>query len=93
MVSKIKSLIKTEQVKDTTFRYILHGNAIFIGVIFVALFSTLFYQSSLSIKTFGIHFFVSDIWDPVSEQYGAFVFIVGSLISSIVSLLISFLFP
>ena len=90
MVSKIKSLIKTEQVKDTAFRYILHGNALFIGVIFLALFITLFYQSSLSIKTFGFHFFVSDIWDPVSEQYGALVFIVGSLITSIVSLLISF---
>jgi phosphate transport system permease protein len=46
-------------------------------------------QSSLSIEKFGWRFWQTDIWDPVSGEFGARPFIWGTLYSSMLALLIS----
>src|SRR5574339_1280445 len=43
-------------------------------------------QSSLSIEKFGLRFWINDIWDTVSGQFGARPFIWGTLYSSILAL-------
>jgi phosphate transport system permease protein len=43
-------------------------------------------QSQLSIAKFGFGFWVNDIWDPVSGEFGARPFIWGTLYSSILAL-------
>lgn len=56
----------------------------------VALIATeLVTRSELSLKKFGIGFFYHSAWDPVSGNYGALPFIYGTLVSSLVSLVIA----
>jgi len=43
-------------------------------------------QSQLSIAKFGLSFWVNDVWDPVSGEFGARPFIWGTLYSSILAL-------
>jgi phosphate transport system permease protein len=43
----------------------------------------------LAFKTFGWHFLVSDEWDPVNAVYGAWVPIFGTLVSSVLALVIA----
>jgi phosphate transport system permease protein len=45
--------------------------------------------SELSIKRFGFHFLATSTWDPVAEQYGALPFIYGTIVSSLIALLIA----
>ncbi len=45
--------------------------------------------SRLALHKFGWHFLVSSDWDPVNEQYGAVPFIFGTLVSSLLALLIA----
>ena len=45
--------------------------------------------SSITLRQFGWHFLVSSDWDPVSEQFGALPFIFGTLVSSVIALLIA----
>jgi phosphate transport system permease protein len=45
--------------------------------------------SQESIKTFGFHFLVSTDWDPVNDSYGALPFIYGTLVSSLIALVIA----
>jgi phosphate transport system permease protein len=45
--------------------------------------------SRLSIKTFGFHFLVSTDWDPGNDVYGALPFIYGTLVSSLLALVIA----
>jgi phosphate transport system permease protein len=45
--------------------------------------------SRQSIRTFGFHFLVSSDWDPVNDQYGALPFIFGTLVSSLIALVIA----
>jgi phosphate transport system permease protein len=42
-----------------------------------------------SIQTFGWHFLVSTDWDPVNDSYGALPFIFGTLVSSLIALVIA----
>jgi phosphate transport system permease protein len=45
--------------------------------------------SLLSMKKFGVHFLVTSTWDPVAEEFGALPFIFGTLVSSLIALLIA----
>jgi phosphate transport system permease protein len=46
-------------------------------------------RSNLSWHAFGFKFFVGSDWDPVSEKFGALPFIYGTLVSSLVALVIA----
>jgi len=46
-------------------------------------------DSMLSIQKFGMNFWVTQTWDPVAGQFGAFPFIWGTLYSSILALAIA----
>ncbi|MGZ4894991.1 MAG: phosphate ABC transporter permease subunit PstC [Candidatus Angelobacter sp.] len=46
-------------------------------------------QSRLSISKFGLKFLVKQIWDPVAEDFGALPFIYGTIVSSVVALVIA----
>ncbi|HEY2124279.1 MAG TPA: phosphate ABC transporter permease subunit PstC [Chthoniobacterales bacterium] len=45
--------------------------------------------SSLAIQKFGFHFLATSTWDPVAEQFGALPFIYGTLVSSLIALVIA----
>ena len=46
-------------------------------------------RSGLSWHAFGLKFFASSEWDPVNEQFGALPFIYGTLVSSLIALVIA----
>ena len=58
-----------------------------------ALFATVIaitYDSRTSIETFGIwRFLTSSEWNPVTQSFGAFPFIVGTLVSSAIAMILS----
>ncbi|MFN3551217.1 MAG: phosphate ABC transporter permease subunit PstC [Endomicrobiia bacterium] len=58
-------------------------------LLIVLLFMMLLKESGLAFSKFGLKFFITKVWDPVVEQYGALPFIYGSVISSFLALLIS----
>jgi phosphate transport system permease protein len=60
-----------------------------ILVLVVGLFLTLLVQSIPSIQHLGIGFLFGKVWDPVSNVYGAYPFLVGTLLTSFLALIIS----
>src|SRR4029079_12116735 len=46
-------------------------------------------RSNLAIHAFGLRFLVSSKWDPVAGDFGALRFIYGTIVSSIVALIIA----
>jgi phosphate transport system permease protein len=46
-------------------------------------------QSTLSITKFGLKFWTTSVWDPVSGDFGALPFIWGTLYSSVLALLVA----
>lgn len=60
-----------------------------IVLLTVLLVYELWIASSLPRQKFGLAFFVTKLWDPIAEQFGALTFIYGTVITSAVALLIA----
>jgi phosphate transport system permease protein len=74
---------------ETIFRRILIAMSILLVVIILGVLATLIVESLPTIKTLGIGFLWGKIWDPVSNIYGAYPFLVGTLLTSFIALIIS----
>lgn len=75
--------------KEKAFKKTLTLSAIIVVVILIAIFFTLLVNSIPSIKALGLKFFYDTTWDPVAEKFGALPFLVGTLLTSFLALLIS----
>ncbi len=75
---------------DQSFKFILLSSAAFILMLVAGIVITLYYYSSLSLSTFGLEFITGSTWDPVSGEYGILPFLIGTLLTSIIALVISF---
>ncbi len=64
-------------------------SAITIVVIMIAVFFTLVISSIPSIKALGFKFLTTSEWDPVAGNYGALPFLFGTLMTSLIALIIS----
>ncbi len=74
---------------DVVFRYSTAGFAAFILVLIVAMALEMTRASLPSILRFGWAFVVGTNWDPVKEDFGALPFIFGTVVSSLLALLIA----
>jgi phosphate transport system permease protein len=74
---------------DRAFGVVMLVCALSIFAIVLLILVELISGSKLSIQKFGIPFFFGSAWDPVNGNFGAFPFIYGTLVSSIVSLIIA----
>lgn len=74
---------------DRKFRFGTGAFAALVLLIVVGIAIELTRQSWLSITKFGLKFWTTSTWDPVSGDFGALPFIWGTLYSSILALLIA----
>ena len=74
---------------DRLFRLVLTAAALAIPVLLAFLVYELYMGSRLAIHRFGLGFVTESTWDPVAEQFGAFPLIFGTLLSSLLALLIA----
>jgi phosphate transport system permease protein len=72
---------------------IFHFAMLACGLCVLALVGLIIYElmsgSKLSWHAFGLKFFFRSEWDPVNEQFGALPFVYGTLVSSLLALLLA----
>jgi phosphate transport system permease protein len=74
---------------DSFFKFLMLLCALaVVGTLFLIVYE-LVLRSGPSWHAFGFKFFAGRLWDPVSEQFGALPFIYGTLVSSLLALLIA----
>ena len=73
---------------DQLFRHATRFFAFLVLALLAGILISLLFGSLSSIRTFGFGFFASAEWNPVTEQFGALVPIVGTLTTSAIALLI-----
>jgi phosphate transport system permease protein len=74
---------------DRVFKFVLTLAAALIPVLLAFLVYQLWTGSHLAIDRFGLSFVTSSTWDPVAEEFGAFPLVFGTLLSSLIALLIA----
>jgi len=82
--------LSNDQLKwETFFKRLLITMSILLLLIIVGVLITLLYESLPSIKSLGVGYLWGKVWDPVQNIYGAYPFLIGTLLTSFIALLIS----
>jgi phosphate transport system permease protein len=74
---------------DRVFKLVLTVAALTVPALLGFLVYELWAGSSLAVARFGLDFVTSSTWDPVAERFGALPLIFGTLLSSLIALLIA----
>jgi phosphate transport system permease protein len=77
------------EVPDRIFKIAITVCGLAVLGVLVLIVYELVSRSNLSWHAFGLKFFAASDWDPVNEQFGALPFIYGTLVSSLVALVIA----
>jgi phosphate transport system permease protein len=89
LIPKSRLRTKDSFFADATFRTIVVLCALALVAIVGLILFELVSQSRMSLSKFGFSFLMKTIWDPVAEDFGALPFIYGTLVSSLVALVIA----
>lgn len=74
---------------DRAFEWLTLGMALVVVLLVFLVAWQLAKGSYLSVQKFGFSFLFTSTWDPVAEQFGALPFIYGTVVSSLLALLIA----
>src|SRR2546423_4396703 len=74
---------------DKAFEWLTLAMALTVVLLIILTGWQLWIGSSVAIKKFGFHFLATSTWDPVAQQFGALPFIFGTLVSSVIALVIA----
>ena len=79
----------SDRLVDGGFRNLTIVLASFVAITLLAIFITVFQGAMEAMQTFGLTFITTSNWNPVDNEYGAFTAIYGTLVSSIMALVIA----
>ena len=82
-------LSPTGNTGDAVFRLLMLAVGLFVVSIVIAMMVALASDSMLSIREFGLGFLTGRQWNPIKGEFGALPFIYGTIVSSLIALLIS----
>ena len=77
------------EIPDRLFGFVITSCGLAVLAVLVLIVYQLVWRSNLSWHAFGLKFFAASDWDPVNERFGALPFIYGTLVSSLLALIIA----
>ena len=80
---------KINRLGDAFFKGVSLFFAASVIILILLVFALLIRESMPSIKAFGLKFFLSTSWDPVGEVFGALPAIYGTVVSSVIAIIIA----
>ena len=77
------------RLRDTVFRHLTRGSAIVVLLILSGIIASLIYGSLPALGAYGFGFLVTQVWNPVTEKFGALAAIYGTIVTSFIAMLIA----
>src|SRR5262245_22219973 len=77
------------RLSDVAFRHITRAAAILVLVILGGIIFSLVWGSLPALRTFGVSFLYEEVWNPVTEKFGAIAPIYGTIVTSLIAMLIA----
>lgn len=81
--------VSSGKLGDSVFKGVSFAAALSVILLMALIFIVLVKESWLSIEAFGLSFVYSSIWDPVALEFGALPSIYGTLVSSLIAIVIA----
>jgi phosphate transport system permease protein len=83
------SALRSLQFSDNLFRRLTFAAAMLVLLILAGVILSLFFGAFEALRTFGFGFFTSDSWNPGKERFGAGAAIYGTLLTSLIAMIIA----
>jgi phosphate transport system permease protein len=83
------SVLRRLRTSDLIFHGLTRAAAITVLLLLSGVILALIIGSAPAIKAFGFSFLTTEVWNPVTEQFGALAPIYGTLVTSIIAMLIA----
>jgi len=77
------------RVRETAFRILTRGAAVAVLVLLGGVLVALLHGAAPALRAFGLSFLIVESWNPVTERFGALAPIFGTLVTSLIALLIA----
>ncbi len=85
----LKARLKREARIEAVFRNATRASAVFVLVLLAGVIASLVVGSWPALAHFGLGFLTREVWNPVTDQYGALAPVYGTLVTSFLALLIA----
>jgi phosphate transport system permease protein len=82
-------VLRRLQFSDNSFRLLTRSAAIAVLIILGGIIISLVHGSWPALRTFGLPFLFSDAWNPVTEKFGAAAAVYGTIVTSVIAMLIA----
>jgi phosphate transport system permease protein len=82
-------VLRRLQRGDAAFRWLTRAAALAVLIILVGIFISLVDGAWPALRAFGFGFLTDDTWNPVTEKFGAAAAIYGTIVTSIIAMLIA----
>ncbi|MCZ0932748.1 MAG: phosphate ABC transporter permease subunit PstC [Oligoflexia bacterium] len=86
---QLSSLKSDVHFKDQLFSFIVKSLAFLFISLFFSMAVIIFFKAWPAFKEFGFSFFTNSVWDSWKQEFGALALIYGTLLSSLLALLIA----
>jgi phosphate transport system permease protein len=82
-------ILQRLRLRDAGFRHLTRIAAITVLLILSGIIVSLIHGSWPVLETFGVSFLYTEVWNPVTKQFGAIAPIYGTVVTSIIAMLIA----
>ena len=89
VVLPYKAQLRREARAEAVFRSITVASAGLVLVLLLGVLLALVHGAWPALSTFKLGFLTSSIWNPVTDQYGALAALYGTVVTSVIALLIA----
>ena len=86
---RMMAVVKKQRIQDFLFHKVTMLFAVFVLVALAAILVSLMISAWPAFQKFGISFIWTEEWDIINENFGAAIAIYGTLVSSVIALLIA----
>jgi phosphate transport system permease protein len=88
-VQRVEAQAAPRNLGDQVLRFVMRAAAMTLVLLVIAMIVSMLYAAWPAMRAFGWRFLASSTWDPVAEHFGAIPFVYGTLLSSLLALLIA----
>ena len=81
--------MRREKLSDKAFRMVLTLGGLVVSILLIAIFLSLLLSSRPALVANGFRFLTGTAWDPVTNKFQAIPFVFGTLLSSLIALIIA----
>ena len=77
------------RLRDLVFRQLTRTSALAVLIILTGIIISLIYGSLPALRAYGLGFLVTEVWNPVTNKFGALAAVYGTLVTSFIAMLIA----